>query len=485
MSEPLGESSASAMSVCDRRVALRFWRRASPRSTHPKVASVADGATLDPRVLSRWLLLEPPREIDETLYAEVGCTLSERSENASKIAREPARPQTCIEAAVALRSMLERAVVRAIGGARRVAVLTGGGVDSGGLLGLTVRLMRERGGAAFAVALDYHADGDDRPHLEALQRHLGCEVLRVTPEDAARRADLVHGIDAVPFASPTGPMEVEMLARARAHGAEMVLSGENGDALFDGIPHALADLTRTGRWYEAVRSASVLRGFDAPNGERIFGWAIRPAIARVAPPSLRRWRARRSRPPVPAWAGPLTRASIEESWARKLAELDVRFATGASEDPWPTEQGRVWIAWYRHQQEHASGIERSDPYLDRELVDWVHALPPVWLLEGNVRRGLFREAIRGFVPESLRMREDKASFEPAMFRFVETIGGFESLRGYARVPRLADLGLVEPKPFEKAFDELARAPIGSWQWSNVWPALSAEAFLARGRNHAG
>lgn len=462
------------------RHSLRFWTR-SPAALRDrshgeasKLASVADGATLDRAVLARWVLLEPPREIDETIYADVGCTLVERFDEGGPPC-EP--PRSRADAPAALRRMLDRAVTRAIGDARRVAVLTGGGLDSGGLLALAVNALRERRGSAFAVALDYRAEGDDRPHLAALERHLGCEVVRVAPEDAARRADLVRGIDAAPFSSPTGPMEVEMFARARAHGAEIVLSGDGGDALFDGTPDALAALTRAGRPLDAMRAARVLRGFGAPRG-RVFDWAIRPAVTSVVPRSIRMWKARRGKPVAPAWAGPVARVSIEESWARRLAELETRLANGRAEDTWPTERARVWMAWYRHQQEVASGIERRDPYLDRELVAWVQALPPEWLLDGGIRRGLFREAVRGLVPESLRTREDKASFETAMFRFVESIGGFASLRPLARVPHLADLGLVEPRPFGQLFDELAARPIGSWEWSNVWPALGAEAFLA-------
>ncbi len=488
MTSVTDELSAPATSFQARRIFLRFWRGRSPdpACTHSRVSHVlaplATGAAIDRVVLSRWMLLEPPHAIDETIYADIRCSLTERPGGLDSKALPPIEPppRQQADAAGALRRMLERSVARAIGSARRVAVLTGGGVDSGGLLGLAVRLMRERRGSAFAVALDYRAQGDDRPHLDALARHLGCEVLRVAPEDAAGRADLVRGVDGAPFSSPTGPMEVEMFARARAQGAEVVLTGDGGDALFDGTPHALSELTRAGRVLHACRVARTLRGFEEPRW-RLFDWAIRPALTRFVPCSIRMWNARRRKPAIPPWARPPARATLEERWARQLAELEARLASGAPEPSWPTEHERVWMAWYRHQQEQASGIERSDPYLDRELVDWVDALPPVWLLEGGIRRGLFREAIRGLVPDALRMREDKASFEPALFRFVQSIGGFESLRRHARVPHLADLGLVEPAPFEKAFDDFAARPITSWDWSGVWPALCAEAFLeARG-----
>ncbi len=463
------------------RTALRFWRRQSERptgqvpSTSDVLAPLAEGAALDCVALARWILLQPPHRLDETLYSGVGCTLTDAGAHAACI---DGPPRARADAAAALRRELERSIVRAVGRARRVAVLTGGGLDSGGLLGVTAHVMRERRGSAFAVALDYRAEGDDRPYLEALERHLGCDVLRVTPEDGARRAALVNGVDATPFLSPTDPIVVEMFARARAHGAELVLTGDGGDALFDGSPHSLGDLTREGHPIAAIRAARSLRGFNVPR-TRIIDWAIRPAVTHYLPRSIRMWNSRRRKPAYPVWAGPVVREVLDESRARDLHELEARLASGAREqEGWPNEHTRVWFAWQRHQQEHVSGIERADPYFDRELVRWVHALPQAWLLEGGIRRGLFREAIRGLVPDSLRLREDKAAFEPAMVRFVESIGGFESFREHARVRRLADLGLVEPRTFEKCFDELAARPIVSCEWSNVWPALAAEAFLA-------
>jgi asparagine synthase (glutamine-hydrolysing) len=432
---------------------------------------------LDLDVLSRWMLVEEPRDIHETPYAGIRCRMTEALPAVDRDLEPP--PRALEDAAGALRRVLESTVARTIGSARRVAVLTGGGVDSSALLALAAREMRARGGSAFAVALDYRADGDDGPHLEALEQHLGCEVIRVAPEEAAHRANLLYGIDAAPFGSPMGPLEVELMARARAHGADLVLTGNGGDDIFDGVPHALAQLTRAGRPIAALRAVRALRGFELPKN-RLFEWAVRPVLTPLVPRALRMWKARRARPRPSPWAGRRLRRSIESSWSSKLDELDARLASRARapEETAPSEPMRVWIGWHRHQQEVASGIERCDPYFDRKLVAWVHCLPAVWLLKGDVRRGLFREAIRGLVPESLRTRNDKAWFEPAVFRFVESAGGFMSLEPLARVPRLADLGLVEPGPFKAAFDALAARPIASWEWSKLWPLLSAEAFLA-------
>lgn len=448
------------------------FTRGSKQSSH--LAALARGAALDIDSLAAWTLGDLPGGPEQTPYREVQARLVEPRTNEDSVEVPPPSPAG---AAVALRHALRRAVDRAAGSAKRLAVMTGGGVDSSAILALAVDVARERGGSAFGLALDYRAEGDDRPHLRALESHLGCEVIRVSPEAASHRRALVEeGIDAAPLNVATGPMEIEVMARGREHGAEVVLTGAGGDELLDGDPRALAGLVRAGRPKEALRAARALRGFEW-QPRSLFGWLLRPLFVERVPRAIRLWRARRARPWIPEWSGPALRAAGERSRERALARLDERLSRRATQERAPSEIYRVFHAWYRHQMEVATGAARRDPYLDRRLVAFVHGLPPEWLLVGDIRRGLFREAMRGLLPESLRMREDKASFEPAMFRWVESVGGFESFRHLVSMEHLASLGLVEPSKVAPAFEELARNPITTYGWGSVWPALSVEAFL--------
>jgi len=432
--------------------------------------------TLDPRALAARLLLRPPTHPTETIYREVSATRVRAAEIGGPGAPPPGSPA---EAAVALRAALEVAVDRTLAGAKRVAVMTGGGVDSSTLLALAVGRARRRGGSAFGVALDFEGPGDDRPHRRVLETELGCEILRVRPEDAAHRFGVLwSGVDAVPLTWPGGAMEIEMLARAKAHGADVALMGVGADELFDGDPRALAELVRGGRVARAVTSARALRGFTRPR-RPVIRYVVRPLVASIVPRAVRRRHALRAPQPLPSWAGPRLREharawraqEIEQSLSRPrtAAERFVRFDASPSHDH---------LAWLRHQEQVASGLERRDPYLDRDLVRFVTALPPTWLLHGGTRRGLFREAVRGLLPESIRVRADKASFEPAFARFVEASGGFAALRPLANLSELASLGLVEPASFGAAFDAFAVRPEDGW--GDVWPALAVEAFL-RGR----
>lgn len=138
---------------------------------------------------------------------------------------------------------------------------------------------------------------------------------------------------------------------------------------------------------------------------------------------------------------------------------------------------RRHVSWLKHQEERAAGVVRCDPYADPEVVSFVLGLPEVWLVHGGIRRGLFRETIRDLVPESLRMRRDKAYFEPAFARFLRAANGFRTIEGLADFRELAALELVDPANASSVVRGLVAAPETADGWSTLWPALAVEAFL--------
>jgi asparagine synthetase B (glutamine-hydrolysing) len=386
------------------------------------------------------------------------------------------------EAPAFLRRALVDAVDAALAGARRVAVMTGGGIDSSILLGLATRWAARTGASAFAISLDFEGPGDDRPHLQALERALRCEVVRIRPEDAAKRIGLLaSGADAVPMCHPMMPMLVEMFDRARADGAERVLCGAGADELFGGEPHALADVAWRGHPIRAIRAARRLSGFDEPR-VRAWSWVARPFLGRAMPVALRRWRERRNvRYAPPEWTGPVARSFLDER--RRLACARVRRPPHDAAQRFAAirdEPHRAVYAWERHQYERAAGVDVWWPYLDLQLAAQVAELHPDYLLFGDRWRGLLRASIRDLVPDSIRDREDKARFEPALRRFVEAAGGLESLRPLATMRELGSLGLVEPAAFAAAFDRFVANPDDGEAWVLLWPPLAVEAFL-RGR----
>lgn len=407
----------------------------------------------------------------------------------------PLRLADPVDLAKALRAELFGAVERAMQGARRVAVLGGGGVDSSAVLALACEVAKRRSDLEIvAVAFDFEGPGDDRPHMRALCKHLGVEPIRVTPAEAGRFVRPMLVADGAPYTWPSAGFERALAEAARKTGADLTLGGAGGDDLFDGDPRELASLfVRSPQ--AALRHARRLVISDAdpqaPTRLRTrAGWLLRPLLAPLLPAPLRTRRRVREFGRWFPWAGPALRRALEEHAA--LAHAPDARATTPSERYLRLARSAhlAEVGTMRAQLACASGIPRRDPLLDPSLLEFVASVPPHHLFLGERMRGLFRESVRGLVPDSVRLRTDKASFETAQAEMIESAGGFAAFADLARVERSAALGLVEPSRFSRSFERLALAHASSRarsgadaelvpgaDWLGIWPVLAVEAFL--------
>lgn len=459
-----------------------------PRASwhEPVYVRHADGATsphladlaLDPRppidrvrLAARVVSVTPRALVTRTAYEGIS-----RVRPASVHGEADMSPLTMAGEALAsaLREALRGSVARAMAGATRVAVMVGGGVDSSVLTALACAEAERRGDVTVVpIAMDYAADGDDRPHLRALAEHVGMTPVRVRPADAAPFVRSGMIADAAPMTWPSVPLELAMAAAARREGAELVLTGAGGDDLFDGSPYVFADLART-RPLRAVRAATTLvLPWRVSKARRVADFVVRPWISPHVPEGVRfRHRRRRLARSMP-WAGPTAAAVLEA-----IAAEHVPGGTTPSEryDRFATSPHLVEVATLRAQFAVATGLRRVDPFLDDALARFTCRIDPPALLTGNRLRGLFREAARGLVPDSVRLRGDKAAFEPAQVAMVEAAGGFGALESLARGGRAAALGLIEPAAFRDEWAAFVRDPVDH-DWLAVWPVLAVEAFL--------
>ena len=56
------------------------------------------------------------------------------------------------------------------------------------------------------------------------------------------------------------------------------------------------------------------------------------------------------------------------------------------------------------------GLEPAYPFIDRDLISFIMAIPGEVVNWQGVPKGLFREAMRGILPEAIRLRRWKADF---------------------------------------------------------------------------
>ncbi len=395
---------------------------------------------------------------------------------------QPARTSGKAEdLAAEFREILVEIVARDARGLSRASVMTGGGMDSSGVLAVAKLGYRQgRHRCLFdAVAMDFGGPGDDRPHLRALCSSLEIEPLRVQPEEAVRLVPSVLTADAAPLYWPTYPLEMAAVRRAARAGAEAIFTGSGGDVVTGGDFSFYSERTLGRRLLPAMWGAAKLETlWPSSPSSRVMDLVLKPAARRLVPRSWLELRRvdQLTRTHRWAWAGRRLRAFLLEDAERAAGEEQLQEKSWYS---WMAlSHDLVRVADLRGQCEHESRLAEHCPYLDAKLVEFVAGIPPEMRFHGHRDRGLFREAMRGLLPESLRTRPDKADFEPMLNEVGTAAHSKGALGRLVKMEALGDLGLVDPAAFECAVRRAVAKGDGR-VWADVWPALAAEAFMGQ------
>jgi len=380
-----------------------------------------------------------------------------------------------------LLTRLRNSVGRAIGSARRVAVLASGGLDSAGVAALAAQHCHTTRQLEI-ISLVGATPGDDRPHLAELEKHLGLKVVRHPAREAARHFPTSLCIDHQPVVHGGACLNLHLLSTAAEREAEVTLSGASGDHVCGGTID-FAPLVRRGRPLDAtLRALRICVPTRVSPVRRLGHWIAFPLVRPLLPPQLVTC-ARRRRLLAPWMRRPF----------REL--LDACLDTASATPPrTPDERLREHCMSYAFADlatvwGQIASVTRSvavDVFRDLELVRFTCAIDPTLLSHGGTYRGLYRLCMKGLIPDSVRTRADKALGQPLLAEAVLASGGFDLLTDLSALRGLAEMGLVEPSRFEPVFNRWLRAvrrgertttdPMdGSWQ--SIWQLLTVEAFV--------
>lgn len=301
-------------------------------------------------------------------------------------------------------ALLGQAVRRALGGAERVAVWVGGGLDSSPIAALAKSSGREIVGLCWGVP---DPPGDESGYALALGRHAGLRIETVPCGDALPLSGLaswpVH--PATPEQTPYRAFHERCYERAAELGLGVVLTGFCGDALYlDGTRWfwTLLAARGPGAAIDRLREVARERGWKRAIRTHLLG-PLRPRRRRLRryPPPYLTAAARERLLSVPHWPPDVARAARPRQAERVLALLD---SHGAEIERWYAARHGLEIRW---------------PLRDPDLIDFVLAVPDHLLLQGVETRPVLRAASAGLVPEEIRGRRDKASFHSIVERGLE------------------------------------------------------------------
>ncbi|GAA4369146.1 asparagine synthase (glutamine-hydrolyzing) [Nocardioides caricicola] len=222
----------------------------------------------------------------------------------------------------------------------------------------------------------------DEPYIDLIVEALAFDHQHVSLTEADIHGRLDDAIRSRDLPS-MGDMDASLLTFFEHLSAERVpvaLVGEGGDELFGGYP-----------WFRQAREG--LTAFPWRDHLSVWSGAVRDDFAQTI--DLEGYVANRFEEAIeqaPAMEG----EPQELTRLRTMSFLDLsRFLPGQLERMDRTSM--------------AMGIEARVPFCDHVLVQYVWQLPTLYKLEGGREKQLLREAVRGYLPEEIRLRR-KASY---------------------------------------------------------------------------
>lgn len=313
-----------------------------------------------------------------------------------------------------LREVLQRSVARRMSPSATGVILSGG-LDSSIVAALASQCVPPDGRLRSYSSVFPGTEWDESWKVQSLTSALEIDrsAFVIKPQGAVRLA-LEHTKRwAMPLPGVGALVDVVNVAEAGRDGAEIVLDGQTGDETLGFAPYLLAHRLRQGRLLAAL-DLTRRWPLGRPTTLQDKRWLLRNLGLRGAAPhaALRLWRKRHDPLKIaPTWLLPPLK--------RQFVDLD-------DDDAWKLRDGPLWwrhlvdtviytphretrMDYLRHRAGTA-GVVNESPLYDVDVIEYCLALPPELAFDSRFTRPLAREALRGLIPDDVRLNGEKAVF---------------------------------------------------------------------------
>lgn len=384
------------------------------------------------------------------------------------------------EYASAFRELFQQAVAARVTDDGSTAATLSGGLDSSAIACMA-RSLIDAGTPLHTISLifpDLPASDlrliDERRFIATVTAREGISAHMVHGDRSSPLRDVrsTVGLLEEPFAAPNLYLHLAMYEAAAAAGCTVFLDGFDGDSVvshgiarlddllaagdwpgYERETHAFASrrgisparvagsyglprldwLAATGRWTDWSRTARALH--------RSFGISRRDLVVEHG---LRATRVgRRLLPPERTIADRIVRATSRDVDASPAAQPPSARAAHVAGLMQTAYQDTLELAFHCSR---SFGLDARFPFFDRRLIEFCVSLPAEQKLADGWSRRVMRNALRGVLPEEIRLRTDKSNLLPALHRGIREDDAsllraldFTRIDEFVHVDRLRDM----------------------------------------------
>jgi len=392
------------------------------------------------------------------------------------------------ELAELTRERVLAAVQRRRPGDGKAGLMLSGGLDSTAV-GAALRGLDGAPGrtiSAYSGVFPDNLEIDESAEIERMVRWLGASSVRSRIHGGRPVAGVLEHVAAwrLPSTAPNVFLWSPLLRRAAQDGTTVLYDGEGGDEMFGVVPYLMADLLRRGSRARARAMAARVPGLGDEPSARTIDRVVRFYGYRAALPWATSWVYRRTRDPR-RYAPPF------------VSHADARTVRAVA-DPWQwmRRSGPRWWAHlvhllidvresidshgFLHRRARQFGLNDAHPFLDDlGVVELALRLPPEVRFDPHRDRPLLREAMRGLMPEDLRLRQGKSMFTALL---ADGLRGPDAASVDALLRPRSSL-LAEFTDHSRLVTQLLDTPperyVGGRAWwaPHTWRAVSLEVWL--------
>jgi asparagine synthase (glutamine-hydrolysing) len=319
-----------------------------------------------------------------------------------------------IDGAAGLRDLLGSSVGLRLRADVPVGFCLSGGLDSSSLVCLADRLAGTDGAGRHAFSACFEDEAfDERPYVEAVRAKTGVTSHLTLPRPQGlmeRLPEIVYHHDE-PFGTASLYAQWHVFGLAREHRVPVTLDGQGADEVLAGYDSFygsyLSSLLLRGRWRRLWREARAL-GADGGRSPSVLAKMILACL-------------------LPLHHGPSWSWPREGRRAHGLLDPDWRRRVGLRwRGPHPMRRQRSLrrmtiariestlpaLLHHADRMSMAHSIEARVPFLDHRVVELALGLADEEKLGHGWTKGVLREAMEGVLPEKVRRRTDKLTFQP-------------------------------------------------------------------------